>query len=64
MPGKRKIQGLAGAAGFLCAAEDELAAAGYELWSLELREMIDIIAEELGWLEDSATKMPLVGPHN
>lgn len=64
MPGKRKIQGLAGAAGFLCSAEDELAAAGYVLWSRELRELIDIIAAELGWLEDSATRMPLVRPQN
>jgi len=64
MPGERKIQGLAGAAGFLCAAEDELAAAGYALWSQELREIIDIISAELGWLEDSATRMPLVGPQN
>lgn len=47
----RKIRGLAGAAGHLCSAQDELAAAGYKDWSKELRDLIDTIAAEIAWLE-------------
>jgi hypothetical protein len=43
-----KVQGLAGAAGHLCAACEELAAAGYEGWSREIKALIDIIDAEIG----------------
>jgi hypothetical protein len=46
----KKAQGLAGAAGHLCAAYEELAAAGYDGWSGELRMLIDIIDAEIEWL--------------
>ena len=62
MPGEKNIQRVASAAGYLCSAEDELSAAGYDIWSRELRQLIDIITAELGWLQDSATNIPLVRP--
>ncbi|HEY3066282.1 MAG TPA: hypothetical protein VGL09_10860 [Methylomirabilota bacterium] len=49
-----KTRGLADAAGYLCSAHDELAAAGYERWRDELRDLIEIISNEIGWLEGSA----------
>ena len=49
-----KTRGLADAAGYLCSAHDELAAAGYDRWRDELRNLIDIISDEIGWLEGSA----------
>jgi hypothetical protein len=49
-----KTRGLADAAGYLCSAHDELAAAGYERWRDELRDLIDIITNEIGWLEETA----------
>jgi hypothetical protein len=48
-----KTRGLADAAGYLCSAHDELAAAGYDRWRDELRDLIDIISNEIGWLEES-----------
>jgi hypothetical protein len=48
-----KTRGLADAAGYLCSAHDELAAAGYDRWRDELRDLIDIISNEIGWLEAS-----------
>jgi hypothetical protein len=47
----KKVQELAEAASHLCAALDELSVAGYGTWSDELRQMIDIIAAEIGWLQ-------------
>jgi hypothetical protein len=52
MPNVSKTRGLADAAGYLCSAYDELAAAGYDRWRDELRDLIDIISDEIGWLED------------
>ena len=49
-----KTRGLADAAGYLCSAHDELAAAGYDRWRDELRDLIDIISHEIGWLEETA----------
>jgi len=43
-------QGLAGAAGHLCSAYEELVAAGYDGWSRELRALIEIIDAEIDWL--------------
>jgi hypothetical protein len=48
-----KIQQLASAAGYLCSAHDELLTAGYGLWGTELRQLIEIVAAELAWLEKS-----------
>lgn len=50
MPDMKGVQGLTSAAAQLCAAHEELAAAGYELWSREIRALIDIIDAELDWL--------------
>jgi hypothetical protein len=50
MPDLTMMQGLATAAAQLCAAHDELAAAGYESWSREIRALIDIIDAEVDWL--------------
>ena len=47
----KKVQELAEAASHLCAALDELSDAGYGTWSDELRQLIDIIAAEIGWLQ-------------
>lgn len=46
----KKAQRLAGAAGDLYAAYEELTAAGYEGWSGEIRMLIDIIDAEIEWL--------------
>jgi hypothetical protein len=48
-------QALAGAASYLCSAHDELRAAGYNLWSNELRTLIEIIDAEIEWLRDHET---------
>jgi hypothetical protein len=45
----KTVQGLANAAAQLCAAHDELAAAGYEGWSAELKALIEIIDAEVDW---------------
>lgn len=46
----KRTQGLAGAAGHLCLAYEELLAAGYGGWSAELRLLIEIIDAEIEWL--------------
>jgi hypothetical protein len=51
MADEPRIQGLAAAAGYLCAAHDDLLAAGYKGWSAELKELIDILGLELEWLQ-------------
>jgi hypothetical protein len=61
MPDETKVQGLAGAAGYLCSALDELAAAGYDAWSEELKSLIDIVAAEISWLEQPEPT-PLLDP--
>jgi len=47
----KKVRELAEAASHLCSAFDELSGAGYDAWSNELKQMIDIIAAEIGWLQ-------------
>lgn len=47
----KKVRELAEAASHLCAAFDELSAAGYGAWSDELKQFIEIIAAEIGWLQ-------------
>lgn len=47
----KRIQDLAGAAGYLCSAAEELSAAGYEAWGNELKGLIDIIGAEIGLLQ-------------
>lgn len=47
----KRVQELAEAASHLCSAFDELSVAGYETWSNELKQMIEIIAAEIGWLQ-------------
>jgi hypothetical protein len=47
----RRVQELAEAASHLCAALDELSDAGYGAWSDEVKQLIDIIAAEIGWLQ-------------
>jgi len=64
MRGEKTIQGLAGAAGYLCSAYDELLAAGYDEWSRELRQLIDIIGAEVACLQESATNIALVRPQS
>ncbi len=59
MPAETKTQALAGVAGYLCAAHDELLSAGYEGWSAELRQLIDIVGIELDWLEGES-RVPAV----
>ena len=46
----QRVQGLANAAAHLCAAHEELAAAGYDGWSEEIKAVIDIIDAEVEWL--------------
>ncbi|MGH7278541.1 MAG: hypothetical protein ACREJG_07615 [Candidatus Rokuibacteriota bacterium] len=48
---KGQVRGLAGAAGYLCSAQEELTEAGYSGWSAELQDLIEIITEEIGWLQ-------------
>lgn len=50
-----KARGLAGAAAHLCSAYDELLAAGYERWSVELRMLMEIIDAEIDWLRTDET---------
>jgi hypothetical protein len=50
MQKRKTVEELAGAAAQLCAAHDELRAAGYEGWSREIRALIDIIDAEIEWL--------------
>lgn len=59
---KKKTQGLAGAAGHLCAAHEELTAAGYDRWSSELRMLIEIIDAEIAWLRDQDRAVQVAGP--
>jgi hypothetical protein len=58
MPDERAVQGLASAAGYLCSALDELSATGYDAWSSELKQLIDIVAAEISWLQQG--DVPLV----
>ena len=46
----KRAQGLASAAAQLCAAHEELTAAGYDGWSGELKALMDIIDAEIEWL--------------
>lgn len=57
MAGHTTIERIAAAAGHLCSAEDELSAAGYDLWSQELRHLIDIIAAELAWIDERGPRV-------
>ena len=57
MPDLTTIQGLATAAAQLCAAHDELAAAGYESWSREIKALIDIIDAEVDWLRSDGVTL-------
>jgi hypothetical protein len=57
----KKAQGLAGAAGHLCAAYEELMAAGYDSWSSELRLLIEIIDAEIAWLRDQDRPVQVIG---
>lgn len=50
MQQRRTVQELANAAARLCEAHEELAAAGYEGWSAEVKAVLDIIDAELDWL--------------
>jgi hypothetical protein len=49
----RTVQGLAGAAAYLCSAIEELSAAGYDAWSAEVKQLIDILAAEITWIQQS-----------
>ena len=49
----KTVQGLANAAAQLCAAHDELASAGYEGWSREIKALIDIIDAEVEWFRST-----------
>jgi hypothetical protein len=51
MADRHRISELAGAAGFLCSARDELAAAGYSSLVRQLRGLIEMITLEIAWLE-------------
>ena len=51
MPNETKVQALAGAAASLCAALEEMSRLGYNDWSAELRQLIEIIGLEIDWLE-------------
>ena len=53
MSDDEKIQQLAYAAGCLCSAQDELLNAGYRFWGAELKQLIEIVAAEMAWLEKS-----------
>jgi hypothetical protein len=52
METRARVGYLAMAAGYLCSAYEELAAAGYDAWSNELRCLLDIVAAEMGWLQE------------
>jgi hypothetical protein len=47
-----KLHRLAGAAGYLCCAQDELLGTGHAKWVNELRELIETITMEIAWLEN------------
>jgi hypothetical protein len=47
----KTVQDLAGAASYLCSAAEELAAAGYEVWGTEVKQLLEIIAAEIAWLQ-------------
>jgi hypothetical protein len=47
----QKILNLADVVDYLCRAQDELTAAGYDEWSRELGELIEAIDLEVGWLQ-------------
>ena len=49
MQKRKTFEALAGAAAQLCAAHEDLAAAGYDSWSREIRALIDIIDAEIEW---------------
>jgi hypothetical protein len=48
-----RMEQLASAAGYLCSAHDELLSAGYRLWGTELKQLIEIVAAEMAWLEET-----------
>ena len=48
----KTVQDLAGAASYLCSAAEELAAAGYETWSDEVKQLLEIIAAEIAWVQE------------
>lgn len=48
----KTVQDLAGAASYLCSAAEELAAAGYDAWAKEVKELLDIIAAEIAWVQE------------
>jgi hypothetical protein len=52
MPDMSRIRGLARVAGLLCSAHEELEATSYPEWAEELRELVQIIASEIDWLEN------------
>jgi len=56
MPDQGRIQELAGAAGYLCSAYEELSMAGYMGWSSELKALIDIIGAEIDWLSSKTPR--------
>ena len=61
MQEEKTAQGLASAAGHLCAAYEELAAAGYDGWSGELRMLMEIIDAEIEWLRDHDRSIRVAG---
>lgn len=52
----KRLQELAGAASYLCSAAEELTTAGYEAWGNEVKELLDIIAAEISWLQEQDVK--------
>ena len=52
MQNVRTVQDLAGVASYLCSAAEELTAAGYDAWSSEVKQLLDIIAAEIAWLQE------------
>jgi hypothetical protein len=58
----KRAQGLAGAAAHLCAAYEELVAAGFDGWGGELKSLIDIIDAEIEWLRGQDRTILVVDP--
>ena len=62
MPEATRAQALAGAAAYLCLAYEELAAAGYDAWSSEVRMLTEIIDAEIEWLRERESAIRFAGP--
>jgi hypothetical protein len=52
----KAVQDLSGVASYLCAAAEELTEAGFDRWSEEVKQLLDIISAEIAWLQTRDTE--------